>query len=50
MIVAQIALIILIAAPVLGLGFYLWFMLEEYARKKNLEDNGKKPSRKRRRR
>lgn len=39
MIFFQIALILLVAAPVLALTFYLWFQIEEYVRKKNRQDN-----------
>ena len=38
MIFFQIALIILMAAPVLALAFYLWFQIEEYVRKKNRQE------------
>lgn len=38
MIIVQILLILLVAAPVLGVAFYLWFILEENARIKNKED------------
>ena len=50
MIIVQILLILLVAAPVLGVAFYLWFILEENVRKRNLQDKASEPSTKRRRR
>ncbi len=38
MIFFKAALIVLVAAPVLLLAFYLWFQIEEYVRKKNRQD------------
>lgn len=49
MIIVQIILIVLVAAPVIGLAFYLWFMLEEDVRKSNQQDKEKYLSRRRRR-
>ena len=50
MIIVQILLILLVAAPVLGLAFYLWFILEENVRKRNLHDKANEPSSGRRKR
>ena len=51
MIFFKILLIILVAAPVLALAFYLWLQVAEYVRRKNRQDALEKPSlRKRRRR
>lgn len=49
MIFFKIALIILVAAPVIALGFYLWFQIEEYVRKKNRQETQTRSSGKRRR-
>ena len=49
MIIAQILLIVLVAAPVLALAFYLWFVLEEYVRNKNNQDKVMNPPAGRRR-
>ena len=48
MIFFKIALIILISAPVIVLGFYLWFQIEEYVRKKNSQEAQTRSSGKRR--
>lgn len=49
MIIIQILLIALVSAPVLGIAFYLWFILEENVRKRNQEDAVKYNIRRRRR-
>lgn len=49
MIFFKIALIILVAAPVVALAFYLWFQIEESVRKKNKQEtSGNDPRRKKR--
>jgi hypothetical protein len=48
--VFKIALIILVAAPVILIAFYLWFQIEEFARKKNRQENLTRKSESRRRR
>jgi hypothetical protein len=50
MIFFKIALIVLVAAPVLGIAYYLWYQVEEYVRKSNKSDNQNIPSAKRRKR
>lgn len=47
MIFFKIALIILVSAPVIAVGFYLWFQIEESVRKKNKQELNKTPSRRR---
>jgi hypothetical protein len=50
MIIFKIALIFLVAAPVLGIAYHLWYQVEEYARKNNKLDNQNMPPARRRKR
>lgn len=43
MIIFQILLIVLVAAPVIALAVYLYMQIAAYVRKKNLRDEKKNP-------
>ncbi len=50
MIAFKIMLIILVAAPVIGFAFFLWYQIEEYVRRRNKIETQNDPSKRKRRR
>ena len=49
MIAFKIMLIILVAAPVIAFGVFLWYQIEEYVRRKNKIETQNDPTKRKRR-